>query len=77
MAITKEIYEDYQRRFTDDPFSKDTVKLGDALRDEISESQRNKWHDLMESTDFTHICRKAWITINKLTKNYTAPQQKS
>ena len=30
---------------------------------------------MIESTDFTHSSRKAWKTINKLTKDYTEPQQ--
>ena len=71
----KEMYEDYQRRFTEDPLSEDTVKLGYALLDEISESQRSKWQYMIESTDFTHSSRKAWKTINKLTNDYTAPNQ--
>ena len=33
--------EDYQKRLTEDPFSEDTVKLGDALLDEISEDVQN------------------------------------
>ena len=34
---TKEMYGDYQRRFIEDPFSKDTVKYGDALLDKIAD----------------------------------------
>ena len=30
---------------------------------------------MIESTDFTNCSRKAWKTINKLTKDYTEPQQ--
>ena len=30
---------------------------------------------MIESTDFTHSSRRAWKTINKLTKDYTEPQQ--
>ena len=30
---------------------------------------------MIESTAFTHSSRKAWKTINKLTKDYTEPQQ--
>ena len=69
------MYEDYQRRFAEDPFNEDTVRVGDALLDEISEAQRSKWKEMIESTDFTHSSRKAWKTINKLTKDYTEPQQ--
>ena len=72
---SKDMYEDYQRRFAEDPFNEDTVRVGDALLDEISEAQRSKWKEMIESTDFTHSSRKAWKTINKLTKDYTEPQQ--
>ena len=72
---SKDMYEDYQRRFAVDPFNEDTVRVGDALLDEISEAQRSKWKEMIESTDFTHSSRKAWKTINKLTKDYTEPQQ--
>ena len=68
------MYED-QRRFAEDPFNEDTVRVGDALLDEIPETQRSKWKEMIESTDFTHSSRKAWKTINKLTKDYTEPQQ--
>ena len=51
------------------------MKLGDALLDEISESQRSKWQDMIESTDVIHSSLKAWKTIKKLTKDYAAPQQ--
>ena len=52
------------------------MKLGDALLNEISESQRNKGQDMIESTDyFTDSSPKTWKTINKLTKDHTAPQQ--
>ena len=71
----KDMYEDYQRRFAEDPFNEDTVRVGDAPLDEISEAQRSKWKEMIESTDFTHSSRKAWKTINKLTKDYTEPQQ--
>ena len=54
---------------------KDTVKLGDALLDEISELQRSKWQDMITFTEFIHSSRKASKTINKLMKDYTAPQQ--
>ena len=65
----------WPKRFAEDPFNEDTVRVGDALLDEISEAQRSKWKEMIESTDFTHGSRKTWKTINKLTKDYTEPQQ--
>ena len=72
---SKDMYEDYQRRFAGDPFNEDSVRVGDALLDEISEAQRSKWKEMIESTAFTHSSRNPWKTINKLTKDYTEPQQ--
>ena len=69
---SKDMHKDYQRRFAEDPFNENTVRVRDALLDEISEAQRSKWKKMIESTDFTHSSRKAWKTINKLTKYYTA-----
>ena len=34
--------------------------IGDALLDEISESQRSKWQDMIKSTDFTHNSHNTW-----------------
>ena len=42
---TKELDEDYQRRFTEEKFSKDKVKLGIALLNKILGSQHRNWHD--------------------------------
>ena len=41
---SKDMYEDedYQRRFAEDPFNEDTVRVGDALLDEFSEAQRKQ-----------------------------------
>ena len=67
---SKDMYEDYQRRFAEDPFNGDyTAGLEmRALLDEISEAQRSKLKEMIESTDFTHSSRKAWKTINRLTE---------
>ena len=59
---SKDMYEDYQRRFAEDPFNEDTVRVGDALLDEISEAQRRKWKEMIELTDFTHSSRKVPTT---------------
>ena len=69
---SKDMYEDYLRRFAEHPFNEDTVRVGDALLDEISEAQRGKWKKMIESIDFTHSSRKAWKTINKLHRTSAA-----
>ena len=56
-------------------FNSGTTETGNRLSDEIAEAQQKKWQTLIESTDFTHRSRKAWKTINKLSKDYAQPQQ--
>ena len=67
---SKELYEDYKMQFENDPFNSETTETGNRLSDEIAEAQQKKWQTLIESTDFTHSSRKAWKTINKLSKDY-------
>ena len=62
-------------QFENDPFNSETTETGYILSDEIAEAQHKKWQTLIESTDFTHSSRKAWKTINKLSKDYAQPQQ--
>ena len=68
---SKDMYEDYQRRFAEDPFNEDTARVGDALLEEISEAQCSKWKEMIEPTNFTHSIRKAWKTINNQQTNKT------
>ena len=70
---TKELYEDFEMQFEDDPFNSETTETGNGLSDEITEAQQNKWQPLIESTDFTHSSGKAWKTINKVSKDYAQP----
>ena len=62
-------------QFENDPFNSETTETGNRLSDDIAEAQQKKWQTLIESTDFTHRSRKAWKTINKLSKDYAQPQQ--
>ena len=71
---TKELYEQYQERFESNSFDIETTEAGDELSKAIAEVQRQKWQAMIESTDFTHSSRKAWKTINRLSKDYTQPQ---
>ena len=62
-------------QFENDQFNSETTETGNRLSNEIAEAPQKKWQTLIESTDFTHRCRKAWKTINKLSKDYAQPQQ--
>lgn len=70
---SKELYEIYKSQFEDDPFDTETTETGNKLANVIAEAQQQKWQDMIEATDFTHSCRKAWKTIDKLTIDYTKP----
>ena len=70
---SKELYEYYNMKFANDPFNSETTS--NRLSDEIAEAQQKKWQPLIQSTDFTHSSRKAWKTINKLSKDYAQLQQ--
>ena len=72
---SEELYEEYKMQFENDPFNSETTETGNRLSDEISEVLQKKWQTLNESTDFTHSSRKAWKTINKLSKDYKQLQQ--
>ena len=71
----KQLYEDYKMQFENDPFNSETTETGNRISAEIAEAQQKNWQTLIESTDFTHSSRKAWKTINKLSKDYAQPQQ--
>ena len=62
-------------QFENDPFDCETTETGNRLSNEIAEAQQKKWETLIESTDFTHSSRKAWKSINKLSKDYVQLQQ--
>ena len=64
------LYEDYKMQLKNDPFNSETTETGNRISDEIVEAQKKKWQTLIESTDFTHSSRKAWETINKLSKDH-------
>ena len=71
---SKALYDDYILRFEDDPFSDDTIELGEALASSITEERRKRWQEFIESTDMTHSSRKAWKTIRILGNDYTKSQ---
>ena len=72
---SKDMYEDYQRH---SPRTHSTKTLSGLEMHYLMRYQKHslsKWKEMIESTDFIHSSRKAWKTTNKLTKDYTEPQQ--
>ena len=46
-----ELYEEYATMFEEDPFSKETAKVGKKIMESISQKRRMTWHTLIETTD--------------------------
>ena len=67
-----ELIEAYREKYEDDPFADSTITLGEELMSAISEDGRKAWQTLIESTDMTHISKKAWSTIRKLCDDHAS-----
>ncbi|XP_063893347.1 uncharacterized protein LOC135117658 [Helicoverpa armigera] len=62
-----ELLKRYEQSFDRDPFSEDTLELGENLLLEISEARHDKWMETVTNINMTHNSKKAWTTIRKLT----------
>ena len=62
---SKSLYEAYKRQYSSNHF-------GEGTLDTMKEQKRNKWEEVITSTDLTHNSRKAWQTIRKLSNDQTA-----
>ena len=51
---SKDIYEKYKESFQNDPFSDETIVLGESLMQHNGQHRREEWQKLIESTDMTH-----------------------
>ena len=70
----KEIHKDYINCYQANPFGDETLETGEILMNAISEERRNKWQELIECTNMTHISRKARKTIKILGNGNTITQ---
>jgi len=63
---TCEINKKYGKSFTVDPFSEETVTLGETLINHLCKDRNYRWHELIENTDMTKNSKKAWRLIKML-----------
>jgi len=56
---TCEINKKNGKSFTVDPFSKETVTLGEILINHLCKDRNDRWHELIENTDMTKNSKKA------------------
>ena len=49
-----------------DPFSDDTIQLGDELTTLMTDERSEKWKELITSVDMTRNSKNAWATIKRL-----------
>ena len=69
---SKSFYEAYKRQYSSKPFGEGTLKTKTKLIDTMKEQKRNKWEEVITSTDLTHNSRKAWQTSRKLSNDTTS-----
>ncbi|XP_066958959.1 uncharacterized protein [Macrobrachium rosenbergii] len=62
----KEIYKDYTQAYSLDPFAEDTIELAELLLASVANEKKERWQELITSTDMTRNSKKAWKTISKL-----------
>lgn len=74
---TADLLQKYETLFNTDPFSSETINLGEELLQILSENRRNKWIDTVTNVDLTHNSKKAWSTIRKLTSDPPAAAEPS
>ena len=68
----KELYRDYEQSYNEDPFSENTIQLGENLLASISEERKNCWRDMITNINLTRNSKKAWKTLKKLNTEQTS-----
>ena len=62
------LYEEYTTAYNEDPFSQNTVELGEALTTSMVADRNERWKELISGTNLPRNSNseKAWATISKL-----------
>ena len=56
----------YITAYNSDPFSDETIQLGEELTMLLADERSERWKELITSIDMTHNSKKAWATIKRL-----------
>ena len=70
---TKLLHDKYHIKFKENPFSEDTVELGESIMVQLTTVQQKRWINFVESTDLTQNSRIAWQNIRKISNDSTKP----
>ena len=68
----KDLLCEYERSYSEDPFSEDTIQLGERLLASISQERKECWMDMISNINLTRNSKKAWKTIKKLNTDQTS-----
>lgn len=63
---TSKIKIEYEKSFTTDPFSEETIMMGEKLMKLLFNDRNDRWHELIDNTDMTKNSKKAQRLIKKL-----------
>ena len=63
---SKELYDTYTVAYEADPFSEETIALGEIVIASVSNDRKQRWEETVTTIDMTKNSKKAWSTIRKL-----------
>jgi len=66
---TSKIKKEYEKSFATDPFSEETIMIGETLKKLLCKDRNDRWHELIDNTDMTKNSKKAWRLIKKLNED--------
>ena len=70
---SKQLYDEYNSAYNEDPFAEETIQLGEALTSSLATEKMQRWKEMIESTNMTQNSKKAWTTIKNLNTEKSTP----
>lgn len=68
-------YEQYAKRYDEDPFANDTIEMGEQLLENIGKSRRDEWVKMIEDLDMSKNSYKAWKLLRHLNSEKPQPTE--